>query len=355
MRSAGCGDRRCGYSQSHRSPCARNTRPYSRLRGQPCGGFLTLTPIVLATLLSLSVGHRLPIAQTAGDSPIFVFGLESSGTRYLARAVAKAIQPRTSWNGERPACVQLPISDGFTDEGTYGNRRHQGRRTVYHISMPTGRFCDHAEDPNVPPGTYAYPNMTKIPRSRRMNVMTQYIKANMPAPAAGDLADYTVQTPKCALDETTVPPAGKEGTTTGGTPPWLGRWFVNITGTLAAHPGGKALLIYRDEAYTRESKLFGHCISGGIKGDVPAQDRQRVLAYVDQEQEYARLLIREALQSVHSDRIMLLHYESLSYFGEAIWPKVFAFLDSASQPFPRPLPELPTFRNANEGYTVTKL
>jgi hypothetical protein len=46
--------------------------------------------------------------------------------------------------------------------------------------------------------------------------MTQYIKANMPAPAAGDLADYTVQTPKCALDETTVPPAGKEGTTTGG-------------------------------------------------------------------------------------------------------------------------------------------
>ena len=69
----------------------------------------------------------------------------------------------------------------------------------------------------------------------------------------------------------------------------------------------------------------------------------------------ARLLIREALQSVHSDRIMLLHYESLSYFGEAIWPKVFAFLDSASQPFPRPLPELPTFRNANEGYTVTKL
>ena len=131
MRSAGGGD-----SQSRRSPCARNTRPYSRLRRQPSGGFLTLTPIVLA---ALSAGHRLPIAQTAGDSPIFVFGLESSGTRYLARAVAKAIQPRTSWNGERPACVQLPISDGFTDEGVPGK---QGRRTVYHISMPTGRFCE---------------------------------------------------------------------------------------------------------------------------------------------------------------------------------------------------------------------
>ena len=78
-----------------------------------------------------------------------------------------------------------------------------------------GTCCSHAEDPKVPPGTYAYPNMTKIPRSRRMNVMSQYIKANMPAPAAGDLADYTVQTPQCALDETTVPPAGKEGTTTG--------------------------------------------------------------------------------------------------------------------------------------------
>ena len=63
-----------------------------------------------------------------------------------------------------------------------------------------------------------------------------------------------------------------------------GRWFVNITSTLAAHPGGKALIIYRDEAYTRESKLFGHCLSGGRDRSPRPQDLARVAAYADQEQ-----------------------------------------------------------------------
>ena len=126
--------------------CARNMHTVKKIRRPPA----TLVMLAMAITLAvppLSAGHqanhqaRPPTAQTAGDSPIFVFGLESSGTRYLARAVAKTIQPHTTWNGERPACVELPTTDnGLTDEdGVPGKKR---RRTVYHISMPTGRFCE---------------------------------------------------------------------------------------------------------------------------------------------------------------------------------------------------------------------
>ena len=86
------------------------------------------------------------------------------------------------------------------------------------------------------PGTYAYPNLTRVPRSLKMTVMAQYIKDNMPAPAAGDLAEYTVQTPKCTVDETAAPPAGKEGTTTGGV-----RYEGRVASVLASGWGDASL------------------------------------------------------------------------------------------------------------------
>lgn len=37
---------------------------------------------------------------------IIVFGLESSGTRYVSRGIAKLMHPESRWDGERPECYK---------------------------------------------------------------------------------------------------------------------------------------------------------------------------------------------------------------------------------------------------------
>ena len=51
----------------------------------------------------VSSAARLRARSDANATNVFVFGLESSGTRFLSRAIASAIKP-TKWDGERPPC-----------------------------------------------------------------------------------------------------------------------------------------------------------------------------------------------------------------------------------------------------------
>lgn len=55
---------------------------------------------------------------------IYIFGTESSGTRFLSRSVASLFDNRLRWNGEMPACKR--VAD----------------KKVVHVSLPWGDWCD---------------------------------------------------------------------------------------------------------------------------------------------------------------------------------------------------------------------
>ena len=59
---------------------------------------------------------------------IYVLGLESSGTRFVSRSIAQAIDGTHSWDGERPACWK-------SRSGWH----------VHHISLPWGGTCDKSK------------------------------------------------------------------------------------------------------------------------------------------------------------------------------------------------------------------
>ena len=58
---------------------------------------------------------------------IIVFGLESSGTRYVSRAVAKLQNPKSAWNGEFPECY------------------HYKSTVFQHVSLPFYGTCNPHE------------------------------------------------------------------------------------------------------------------------------------------------------------------------------------------------------------------
>ena len=66
---------------------------------------------------------RLRARSDANATNVFVFGLESSGTRFVSRAIASAIKP-TNWDGEKPPCW------------------HDSRWKIHHISLPWGGQCN---------------------------------------------------------------------------------------------------------------------------------------------------------------------------------------------------------------------
>ncbi|GBG32647.1 TPR repeat-containing protein yrrB [Hondaea fermentalgiana] len=61
---------------------------------------------------------------------IFVFGPESSGTRFMTRTLSHVFEPESLWDGEIPACVtHIDPSDG-------------GYVNIQHLSLPWGDFCN---------------------------------------------------------------------------------------------------------------------------------------------------------------------------------------------------------------------
>ncbi|GBG32648.1 Hypothetical Protein FCC1311_088732 [Hondaea fermentalgiana] len=63
---------------------------------------------------------------------IFVFGPESTGTRFMSRSLSKMLEPMSKWDGEAPACKVH--EDPF----------HKIHVKIQHISLPWGGYCDGA-------------------------------------------------------------------------------------------------------------------------------------------------------------------------------------------------------------------
>ena len=75
---------------------------------------------------------------------VIVLGLESSGTRYLSRGIAKLQDPQSTWNGESPECYRA------------------GPLEVEHVSLPFFAACNpHEETPVL-----AYSECEQKPRVR---------------------------------------------------------------------------------------------------------------------------------------------------------------------------------------------
>lgn len=67
---------------------------------------------------------RLEVAPLPAPKTVFVFGLESSGTRFVSQALARALNPGTLWDGQSPPCWWW-----------------RGHRIV-HVSLPMLGMCN---------------------------------------------------------------------------------------------------------------------------------------------------------------------------------------------------------------------
>lgn len=67
-----------------------------------------------------------PIYVIKTPKEYYIFGTESSGTRFLSRNVAKIIDSNVKWDGEMPACRKI---------GNNGDK-------VVHVSVPWGGTCN---------------------------------------------------------------------------------------------------------------------------------------------------------------------------------------------------------------------
>ena len=184
---------------------------------------------------------------------VYVFGLESSGTRYISRGIAKSIDEKTHWGGESPACWKHKDGD------------------IQHISLPWGGTCDGHEK-----RTKKEVNLCSFPHHH---------------------------------------------------PP--GRWFANITNVLNGFPDRKAVVIVRVSEFTLPSVMKHHCFKG------------KEIAI--EEEKYGRQIIREALEKV-PDQILLTHYESMYYFSEYEWKRIYTHFNIRD---PKPHPD---FLNGNPAW-----
>ena len=84
--------------------------------------------VVCAVAVSLfgAVPNNIQTNRTAIN--VLVTGPESSGTRYVSRSLARAINPGSKWNGEIPACWHESLS-----------------HSILHISLPWGGKCKTAD------------------------------------------------------------------------------------------------------------------------------------------------------------------------------------------------------------------
>lgn len=98
---------------------------------------------------------------------LYVVGLESSGTRWLANALFTCVQNKTTWDGERPACVSTPIFN------------------IFHVSIPWGGTCHENELPPLltPRCSDFSARVHDVPRHlpRRWNINLEKVLEREPA------------------------------------------------------------------------------------------------------------------------------------------------------------------------------
>ena len=222
----------------------------------------------------------------------FVVGLESSGTRLVARELARLLRPTTMWDGQSPPC--------------WSWRGHR----LQHISLPQGGECTEASaiegievvqvanlcQPPPPHGAFYYPSNT--PRPKRCSA-TLY-------PSGGDDDDDCKKVPE--------------------------RWLFNLSATLLAFPRCKGVVVTRSKVFQRMSKLSRHgCAAGSERSDgawdEESEYRKRVAW--QREDALARRIVLEALESFPPSRLLSVAYEELEWLGRYHWRRIGAHVGAS--------------------------
>lgn len=231
-----------------------------------------------------------------------VVGLESSGTRYVARELSRLLGdnctagrqpkgPRASawsaagcaWDGERPPCWEGP-----------------DRQVVQHVSLPFGGFCGSG---------------------------TAYV-----------------------LQRTSICHGSTEA----------GRWFLNLSSHLD-QSNCRAVVVTREKVFTRISKVTQHCrtdVQRNRSATLAAANASTNLSAAKvaavrslrsdavREEEIGRQILREAMSSA-PDRILVVPYDELEWLREHHWGRIGIFVRGA--PFTAGLPR---FRSANRKWLI---
>ena len=176
----------------------------------------------------------------------YILGLEGSGTRMVARAIANklardgvAMSLNGVWDGERPPCWRRLIGaqSAVTPEGN--NTKGVPFETVEHISLPWGLPC------GSPILTIPFVDMCRpstLPRRGRAG--GGFLE---PAPAQRPIelppAHPDAHTPGVPINRRTV------------------RFFANVTEILLRNPRSRAIVMTRESAFTIASTIQTRCQS----------------------------------------------------------------------------------------------
>ena len=233
----------------------------------------------------------------ATPSCTFVFGLESSGTRFVARGLSRLLNRHTTWDGQSPPCWS------YTGH------------SIQHISLPHGVACSD--------------------RDAEEGIVIEANADVCAVPPGGD-----------APPPLLVPPPPSPAPRDAGTLPFdllpSKRWMANLTSTLLARPECKAVVVTRASIFQRLSKLSGHgCGARVPEGEVWDESTQ-YLKHVAwrREDALARRFISEALHhfkwgsaataaaNAHApaSRLLVVPYEDLEWLGAYHWDRIGRFV-----------------------------
>lgn len=213
----------------------------------------------------------------------FVVGLESSGTRLVARELARLLKPATLWDGQSPPCFSW--------------RGHK----IQHISLPQGGEC------------------TEASASTGIEVV-QVADLCQPPPPHGPFY-FPSNTPRPSRCSATLYPSRDDDNC----PQLPERWLFNLSATLLAFPRCKGVIVTRSKVFQRMSKLSAHgCRAGseqpGGAWDDESEYRKRVAW--QREDALARQIVLEALERFPPSRLLTVAYEELEWLGRYHWRRI---------------------------------
>lgn len=209
----------------------------------------------------------------------YVFGLESSGTRFIAKNIAKRLDADTKWDGDHPPCWQW--------------RGH----TVQHISLPHGKLC------------------TPQHAGKGIDIVPVADVCPPPSPPAPKLVMNIIE--RAAYLKSLPQPLQSEDRE---------RWIANISGTMRARPWCQAIIVTRSPIFQRLSKLSAHGCGAGSKewspqhaqwtvNGQPWSDATEYLKHVAWRREDAnsRRSVREAVESLPAEQLLVVPYEEVRH------------------------------------------
>ena len=255
--------------------------------------------VALAVLLATQAAERRAVPSKVHVEPLmrrYILGLEGSGTRMVARAIANklardgvAMSLNGVWDGETPPCWRRLIGaqSAVTPEGS--NTKGVPFETVEHISLPWGLPC------GSPILTTPFVDMCRPSTlSRRGRAGGGLLE---PAPAQRPIelppAHPDAHTPGVPINRRTV------------------RFFANVTEILLRNPRSRAIVMTRESAFTIASTIQTRC--------------QSFPKLAIKESHHAKRLVRHALEVVPK-QIMVVPMDTLPWLSEYYWKRMCKFM-----------------------------